>query len=150
MFPPVCFPHFVFQYMTSIISESEFELSGEPCLNSVVVRVVIGSVILSSLCFVYSSLDSNILCKKKRKAWLVFEIFILCTSNRFSTAMLWYIELQCHTRMSCRILNKDLNKTITYDKLGQFPVTLNSESIVTTMCGKHCSASPYHGSNKIL
>ena len=39
--------------------------------------------------------------------------------------MISYIEIEYHTRMSCRILNTYLNPAITYGKLCQFPVTLS-------------------------
>ena len=44
--------------------------------------------------------------------------------------MLWYIELQFHTRMPYKYLKK---KPVTYDKFAQFPATLKSLSTVTTI-----------------
>ena len=51
------------------------------------------------------------------------------------TAVYLYIKLIFHTLMSYKILNKELKKTVTCDKFGQYPVMLKSVSIVTTMCG---------------
>ena len=45
--------------------------------------------------------------------------------------MLWYIELQFHTRMPYTYKKK--TKTVAYDKFTQFPATLKSLSIVTTI-----------------
>jgi len=41
-------------------------------------------------------------------------------------------------------------KPVTCHKLGQFPVTFKSISIVTTMYCQHCSVSLCHASNQIL
>jgi hypothetical protein len=69
----------------------------------------------------------------------LFQNVIMCTPNRFLTAMLWYIELTFHKRISNRIQSQQTK--VKNGKLGQFSVTLTSVSIVTTMFGKHCNPS---------
>jgi len=69
---------------------------------------------------------------------MVFSQFYSVYFKLIFTAILLYIELKFHSRMSYRILNNELKKNpVTYDTLGRFPVTLKSVCIVTTTCGKH-------------
>ena len=62
----------------------------------------------------------------------LFQNVIMCTPNLFLPAILWYIELTFHKRISNRIQSQQTK--VKHGKLGQFSVTLTSVSIVTTMC----------------
>jgi hypothetical protein len=63
--------------------------------------------------------------------------------------MISYIEIEYHTRMSCRILNTYLNPAITYGKLCQFPVTL-SHYLLLPPCAANTVLATYSEGYKIV